>query len=105
MPFLIYAYDFEGKEKERENLRDAHREHIQSAGNKILASGALLADDKITVIGGISLLDTENREEAERFAFEDPLEKAGIRKETLVLRWRRRWLDGKFLGDITLNNS
>jgi len=102
MPFLIYANDYEGNEEVRENLRDAHREHIKSAGKKILASGALLADDKITVIGGVSLLDTESREEAEKFAFEDPLEKAGIREKTLVLRWRRRWLDGKFLGDINL---
>ena len=83
MPFLIYANDFEGKEEVRESLRDAHREHIKSAGEKILAAGALLADDKITVIGGISLLDTESREEAEKFAFEDPLEKAGIREKHL----------------------
>ncbi len=102
MPFLIYATDFEGKEKVRENLRDAHREHLKSAGKSILTSGALLADDNITVIGGISLLDTESREEAERFAFEDPFEKAGIRERTLVLRWRRRWLDGKFLENISL---
>jgi uncharacterized protein YciI len=105
MPFLIYATDFEEKEKERESLRCAHRKHLKSAGNKLLASGALLADDRITIIGGISLLDTESREEAERFAFEDPLEKASIRKETLVLRWRRRWVDGKFLGDLNLNDS
>lgn len=103
IPFLIYANDFEGKE--RKGLRSAHREHIKSAGNKILASGTLLANDKITIIDGISLLDTESSKEAEKFAFEDPLEKAGIRKETLVLRWRSRWLDGKFWGDITLNGS
>lgn len=102
MPFLIFANDYEGKEKLRESLRDAHREHIKSAGKSVLAAGALLADDKITVIGGMSLLDTESREEAEIFAFEDPFEKAGIREKTLILRWRRRWLDGEFLGDINL---
>jgi uncharacterized protein YciI len=102
MPFLIYATDFEGKEKVRENLQNAHREHLKSAGKSLLTSGALLADDNITVIGGISLLDTESREEAERFGFEDPFEKAGIRERTLVLRWRRRWLDGKFLENISL---
>ena len=99
MPFLIFALDHDGKSEVRENLRQAHRDHVSKAGKKLLTAGALLADDKTTVIGGISLLDTDSREEAEKFAYEDPYEKAGIRKQTMILRWRRRWLDGEFLGD------
>ncbi len=38
-------------------------------------------------IGGISLIDTEDRTEAEKFAYNDPYAKAGIRKETLILKW------------------
>ncbi len=100
MPFLIYALDHEGKSEIRESLRQAHRDHVSKAGKKLLAAGALLADDKTTVIGGISLLDTDSRDQAEKFAYEDPYEKAGIRKQTQVIRWRRRWIDGEFLGDI-----
>ena len=97
MPYLIYAIDYEGKDSLRESLREAHREHLSTVGNRLLASGALLSEDRATVIGGISLRDTESREEAESFARQDPFATAGIRRETHVLYWRRRWWDGHFL--------
>lgn len=98
MPYLIYARDFENMEVLREQIRDAHREHLRSIGDKLLVSGALLDEDGITVIGGLSLIDTDFRSEAEKFAYNDPYDKAGIRKETLILKWRQRWLNGVFLG-------
>lgn len=97
MPYLIYATDFSGKENEREAIREDHRKHLRSVGNKLLSAGALLDDDGKTVIGGISILDTDDRKEAEDFAFNDPYEKAKIRQETLVIKWRKRWWDGQFL--------
>ncbi len=97
MPFLIYARDHEGRDAIRERVREAHRKHLKEQGTRILAAGALLDDDGQTVIGGITLLDTESREEAKRFAFDDPYEKSGIRAETIVVRWRRRWWEGEFL--------
>jgi uncharacterized protein YciI len=98
MPYLIYARDSEGMDMQREQIRDAHREHLRSIGDKLLTSGALIDEDGITVIGGLSLIDTDDRLEAEKFAYNDPYEKAGIRKETLILKWRQRWLNGVFLG-------
>jgi uncharacterized protein YciI len=99
MPYLIYAYDLEGESEKREQIREAHREHLRSIGDKLLASGELLDEDNATVIGGITLIDTEDRSEAERFAYDDPYAKAGIRKETLILKWRQRWWNGKFLNN------
>lgn len=96
MAYLIYAIDHENKDTQRENLRDAHREHLKSIGKKLLASGALLDDEGTKIIGGISLIDTDDRKEAENFANNDPYGKAGIRKEIKVIRWRRRWIDGEF---------
>lgn len=97
MPYLIYALDYENMETTREMIRDNHRNHLRSVGKKLLASGALLAEDGKTVIGGMSLLDTDNYDEAKIFAFDDPYEKAGIRKETKILKWRKRWWEGEFL--------
>ncbi|MFQ6024348.1 MAG: YciI family protein [Acidiferrobacterales bacterium] len=99
MPFLIYALDKPDMHVTRERVREAHRQHLQSQGRRILAAGALLDDDNATVIGGITLLDTEDRATAERFAYEDPYETVGIRKETRVVRWRQRWWSGEFLTD------
>ena len=97
MPYLIYALDHDNMDEVREKIRDEHRAHLKSVGKKLLASGALLGEDEKTVIGGISLLDTEDYEEARQFAFHDPYEKAGIRKETNLLKWRKRWWEGEFL--------
>ena len=101
MPYLIYAIDKENVDSLREKLRSAHRAHLESVGSRLLASGALLSDDGSEIIGGISLLDTNNREDAEKFAKEDPYSQENIRKNVHIIRWRRRWLDGKFLGDIS----
>jgi uncharacterized protein YciI len=98
--FLIYAIDFDGMNEQREALREAHRAHLRAQGSKLLASGALLAEDSRTVIGGMSLLDTDSLEEAERFARDDPYARAGIRKAAQVVRRRQRWLNGKFLGEV-----
>jgi len=65
----------------------------------LLGSGALLSEDGSKIIGGLSILDTEDKNEAIQFAVEDPYQKVGIRMNTPVFRWRRRWLNGKFLGD------
>ena len=99
MAYLIYAIDLPDKNDIRETIRDQHRQHLRSVGKKLLASGALLDDDGLTVIGGISLLDTDDYNEAEKFALEDPYEKAGIRKRLKILKWRKRWWDGEFLNE------
>ena len=100
MAYLIFAIDFDGMDEKREDLREAHRRHLKSVGSKLLASGALLDDDE-EIIGGISLLDIDDKEEAEQFATDDPYSVANLRKETKVIRWRRRWVDGKFIGNVS----
>ena len=66
MPYLILAHDHEGMEAEREEVRDAHRTHLAAQSRKLLASGALLALDGRTVIGGASLFDGTTRPLASR---------------------------------------
>ncbi|MFC3059477.1 YciI family protein [Paenirhodobacter populi] len=96
MPFLIIAEDHEGKEIEREAVREAHRAHLASAGKKLLASGAILGGDGKTITGGASLLDTEDEEEARRFERDDPYAQAGIRAKVTILPWRLHWWCGQF---------
>ena len=96
MPYLIIAHDHDGKDAERETVRDAHRAYLASFGAKLLASGALLADDGKTIVGGASLLDTEDRNEAIRFEADDPYAKANIRAKVDIVPWRLRWWLGNF---------
>lgn len=94
--YLIIAKDHKSKEVIRESLREKHREHLKKAGKKLISSGALLNDEGDIIIGGFSILNTQDKTEAESFAFEDPYHKAGIRKETQIIRWRQRWKNGSF---------
>jgi len=96
MPYLILARDHEGMQEKREAVRDAHRTHLAAQGKRLLASGALLALDGRTVIGGASLFDTDDYEEAIRFEAEDPYAKAGIRAQVEIVEWRLRWWLGQF---------
>jgi len=96
--YLVYVKDFPNMEKTREANRKAHRDFLKQHGNKVLASGALLSEDG-KIIGGISLFDTDNWHEAKQFAESDPYTKAGIRLETQIIIWRKRWWNGSFLGE------
>ena len=96
MPYLIVAHDHADMEAKREAVRDAHRSYLAAHGRKLLASGALLAADGRTVIGGASLFDTDNYDEAARFEAEDPYAKAGIRAHVEIVKWRLRWWLGDF---------
>ena len=96
MPFLITAIDHPNKDAEREEVRQAHRDYLASFGKRLLASGALLDESGENIIGGASLFDTDDREEALRFESEDPYAKAGIRADVQVVPWRLRWWVGAF---------
>ena len=97
MPYLIIAHDYKNQDEIREKLRTAHREYLKSAGTKILASGAILDDEEKNIIGGMTILDTENFSEAKKFADNDPYSKYKIRQTVQILKWRKRWWNGKFL--------
>ena len=99
MPYLILAEDRPGMDSERERVREAHRAHLAAAGEGLLASGAILAEDGVTVVGGASLLDTDDEAAARAFEADDPYAAAGIRAKVTVVRWRLRWWRGAFRAD------
>lgn len=99
MAYLILARDYPDKEREREAVRQAHRDYLASFGTKLLASGALLDEDGKKIVGGSSLLDTDDLNEAIRFESDDPYAKAGIRKDVNIIPWRLRWWVGEFNPD------
>ena len=99
MPYLILADDHPGMERQREDVRAAHRAHLASVGGRLLASGALLGADGQTITGGASLLDTDDEAEARRFEAEDPYAKAGIRTKVTIIPWRLRWWRGMLSAD------
>ena len=104
MPYLIQTRDHIEINDRRETLRNEHRAHLADYGNLILASGAILADDGETIVGGMTILDTDDRAEAENFAASDPYATAGLHAHTMIVKWRKRWWDGGFLNPTALEN-
>lgn len=95
MPCLILAEDRPDMGAAREAVRDAHRAHLASARDRLLASGALLSESGES-IGGTGLLDVDTEVEALRFEREDPHAAAGIRATVTAPRRRLRWWRGMF---------
>ena len=96
MTFLVLVTDRPGMEDKREIARPEHRAYLSGFGSKLLVSGALMADDNKTIVGGASLIDVAAYEDAQAFAHNDPYALAGIRDRVDILRWRLRWWVGAF---------
>lgn len=93
MPYAIQTLDKAGAADVRAAARPAHLEYLVKNQSLLLAAGALIDDDGTGGNGGILLIDTDSREEAERFIAEDPFTKAGLFERVTVTRWRKAFFD------------
>ena len=97
MPYAIQTTDKPGHGHVRAEVRAKHLEYLTAHQHLLLAAGALINDDGSGGAGGILLVDTDDRSEAQRFIAEDPFSKAGLFEKVTVTRWRKAFFDGKRL--------
>jgi uncharacterized protein len=97
MPFAILTVDKPDQLHLRAAKRDEHLAYLTTHKHKLLAAGALIEDDGTGGRGGILIVDTDDRKEAERFAAEDPFTKAGLFEKVTVTRWRKAFFNGERL--------
>jgi uncharacterized protein YciI len=95
MPYAITWTDEPGTSELRLKLREAHLDYMRENVGRVLASGGLLDDPGEVGMGGLILLDTDSREEAENFVKADPFYKGGLYKSPVVVRWRKAFYDRK----------
>lgn len=93
MPYAIQTVDKPGSAQVRGAARTAHLEYLTAHKDKLLAAGALIDDDGSGGHGGILIVDTDDRAEAERFVAEDPFTKAGLFLKVTVTRWRKAFFN------------
>jgi uncharacterized protein YciI len=93
MPYAIQTKDKPNSAQVRATNRPAHLEYLTKNKDKLLAAGALINDDGTGGDGGILIVDTEDRKEAERFVAEDPFTKAGLFEKVTVTRWRKAFFN------------
>lgn len=97
MPYMIETWDRAGAEELRARTRPAHIAYLEANLGKLLAAGAKLADDGETALGTLYVVDTDSRDEAQRFVAEDPFTKAGVPGQIIVTRWRKAIFDHRSL--------
>ena len=95
MPYLIETFDKADHQHVRKANRPAHLDFLEANKSLLLACGAKLPDDGPGAVGGLYILDTDSRAEAERFIADDPLTAAGLFETVAVTQWRKAYFDGE----------
>jgi uncharacterized protein YciI len=93
MPYAILTQDKPDHLELRNSARAEHLDYLIANQAKLLAGGALINDDGSGGHGGIIIVDTEDRAEAEAFIANDPFTKAGLFEKTTVCRWRKAFFN------------
>jgi uncharacterized protein len=93
MPYAIITRDKPDSLQLRNEVRGPHLEYLTTNADKLLAAGAQTDDAGQGGYGGIIIVDTEDRAEAERFIQNDPFTKAGLFAGIEVVRWRKAFFN------------
>ena len=93
MPYHIETFDKPGHTDLRLKVRPVHLDFLEAHKDMILACGAKLDDAGEVAHGGVYIVDTDDRAEAERFISEDPFTHAGLFERIEITRWRLAYFD------------
>ncbi|MDJ0945364.1 MAG: YciI family protein [Kiloniellales bacterium] len=93
MPYVIITVDKPNSLGLRNQTRVEHLAYLEANKDKLLAAGAKIDDEGEGGYGGVILVDTEDRAEAEAFIHNDPFTKAGLFAGIEVVRWRKAFFN------------
>lgn len=93
MPYAIITVDKPNSLDLRMQVRDEHLAYLDANKGKLLAAGAKVDDEGQGGYGGLIIVDTEDRAEAEAFIQNDPFTKAGLFAGIEVVRWRKAFFN------------
>lgn len=93
MPYVIITRDKPNSLNLRNQARTEHLEFLDNNKHRLLAAGAMVEDDGSGGHGGVIIVDTDDRKEAEDFIASDPFSKAGLFESVTVTRWRKAYFN------------
>lgn len=93
MPYAVLTRDKPNHLHLRNATRQEHLEFLEENKHRLLAAGAMTDDDGQGGYGGIIVVDTDDRAEAEAFIRADPFTKAGLFSSIEVVRWRKAFFN------------
>jgi len=89
MLYIVYQVDRPGSADIRAANRDAHFAYLDEHKDILVLGGATLAEDGVTRLGSVLIINVPGREEAERFSSNEPFRRAGLFERVEVTRMRR----------------
>ncbi|MNE80796.1 YciI-like protein [compost metagenome] len=89
MPYVIKFHDDPDVTERKKDLRAVHLEYVNKNAPRIIASGGLFPDDDDFPVGGLIILDTEERQEAVDYIENDPFYLNGIFTNYTIDKWRK----------------
>ena len=93
MPYVIITKDKPDSLALRNEVRAVHIDYLTANQHRLLAAGAQIEDDGSGGSGGVIIVDTDDRKEAEEFIANDPFTKAGLFSDVKVTRWRKAFFN------------
>lgn len=93
MPYAILTFDKPNSLALRNEYRAVHLDYLTEHKDKLLAAGAKLDENGEGGYGGIIIVDTNDRDEAEAFIQNDPFYKAKLFSSVEVVRWRKAFFN------------
>jgi uncharacterized protein YciI len=97
VPYAIITKDKPNSGDLRQQVRAEHLAYLDTHKRQLLAAGAQIEDDGSGGFGGILIVDTDDRAEAEAFIEGDPFTKVGLFESVTVVRWRKAFFAGERL--------
>lgn len=95
MPYAIITTDKPNSLDLCLSVRDEHLAYLDANKDKLLAAGGQINDDGTGHNGGVIIVDTDERAEAQAFVDNDPFTKAGLFENVIVTRWRKAFFNGE----------
>ena len=90
MLYSIYCLDNPNTEKLRDQHRTVHRQYLDLWKDHLFFSGPLLDDhDENIQLGSLFILKVKDREEAEKYIYNEVFYKAGVFAKVSIVRMRK----------------
>lgn len=74
----------------RDRLIEEHRAYLAASKVRIVASGPLMDDDGLQMIGSVVVVECASRTEVDRLMADEPFNRAGLYESLHINRWFNR---------------
>jgi hypothetical protein len=91
MLYALTLLDKPGASDLRLQMRPEHKAYLAKAQDRIAFAGPLLADDGVTMVGSLLVMDFDSREAVSAWMADEPFTKAGLYASVSVYAYTNLW--------------